>query len=249
MIKTRIVLTSLLVTVTMAFVTTAVAQEVRKTMRDYVTEPCRPYSPDDPCQRSKWYRLQTGHFGFAYNCDGEECKRNSPYLYWTAPTNRPLPPYHRWLREARCDLREALGRVADGNCASCETACGHCGGSGCAVCQNPQDTVAPAVAEAQHIRIAEYSNQGASPNTGRVSLAELFASRESEARPVPAAVDNRKSDSIRTASTIEDLRSRYPRASQIGQSERAPLPNVEQPSKTPARSVNPIAPSRQRLFR
>lgn len=253
MSTTRIVVSSLLVAVTTLFVTSAVAQEVRLTVRDYVTQPCRPYSPDDPCQRSKWFRLQTGHFGYAYNCDGEECKRNSPYIYWTAPTNHPIPPRHRWLKEARCDLREALGRIADGSCAQCETGCNHCGGSGCSLCQQTRSAEVPAADDDQSVRVAGQSEQQSPSDAGRVSLAELFGTRGSTNRT--AADPHNRANSIRTASasTTDDLRQRYPRASQIGRSESAARPAAETVTESAAepavKRVNPIAPSRQRLFR
>ena len=245
----RTVVSSLLVAATTLFVTAAVAQEVRLTVRDYVTQPCRPYSPDDPCQRSKWFRLQTGHFGYAYNCDSEECKRNSPYICWTAPTNHPLPPIHRWVKEARCDLREALGRIADGSCAHCESECSRCGGSGCAVCQQTPSQSAPNETVEPSLRVAQQAPPQAIDRAAPISLVERFTSRESKSRVATADEVTAESNPVRTASaaTIEEWQGRYRnlRASQSAPISRA----VESDHEAQATRTNPIAPSRQRLFR
>ena len=72
------------------------------------------YSPSDPEFRSKLFRLQTGHAGLFYNCDGEESKRNSPYICWNSQHSAD------WrngaceaCRRDRADVRQ---RVVDGSC-------------------------------------------------------------------------------------------------------------------------------------
>ena len=72
------------------------------------------YSPSDPQFRSKLFRLQTGHAGLFYNCDGEESKRNSPYICWNSQHSAD------WrngaceaCRRDRADVRQ---RVVDGSC-------------------------------------------------------------------------------------------------------------------------------------
>ena len=74
------------------------------------------YSPSDPEFRSKLFRLQTGHAGLFYNCDGEESKRNSPYICWNSQHSAD------WrngaceaCRRDRADVRQ---RLVDGSCCS-----------------------------------------------------------------------------------------------------------------------------------
>jgi hypothetical protein len=72
------------------------------------------YSPDDPFAKGWVYRLQTGQAGKYFNCDGEEAKRYSPYIYWQTVCNHTYPvPYCRVLLR---DIHEVKERVRAGAC-------------------------------------------------------------------------------------------------------------------------------------
>jgi hypothetical protein len=72
------------------------------------------YSPDDPFTKGLVYRLQTGQAGKYFNCDCEEEKRYSPYIYWQTVCNHTHPvPYCRVLLR---DLHEVKERVRAGAC-------------------------------------------------------------------------------------------------------------------------------------
>lgn len=90
------------------------------------------YAPGDPQTRSRLFNFQTGHRGAFYNCDGEEDKRNSPYIFWEygpadAKLHNPLLDIINW----RDDKREIAQRICDGAGACCN------GGS----CQSGHPTV------------------------------------------------------------------------------------------------------------
>jgi len=70
-------------------------------------EPAFQYSPTDPWTRSKAIQVQTKHYGFFYNCDGEECKRNSPFIKWKGHCETDLPKQ----------------RISDGGCGCGEPGC------------------------------------------------------------------------------------------------------------------------------
>ena len=95
-------------------------REVRQVRADYPGPIA--YSPADPDFRSKRYQMQTGHYGFFYNCDGEECKRNSPYIYWGAQQNADC--FNGWRTALRRDRRDVIQRILDGSCA--EEDCEQC---------------------------------------------------------------------------------------------------------------------------
>lgn len=87
------------------------------------------YAPDDPSTRSRLFKLQTGQAGAFYNCDGEEDKRNSPYICWkTGHGDR----FHRTLWDVlnwKKDKVEIAQRICDGAGACCS------GGGSCTSCQ------------------------------------------------------------------------------------------------------------------
>lgn len=95
-------------------------REVRQVRADYPGPIA--YSPSDPDFRSKRYRMQTGHYGLFYNCDGEECKRNSPYIYWGAQQNADC--FNGWRTALRRDRHDVIQRILDGSCA--EDDCEQC---------------------------------------------------------------------------------------------------------------------------
>jgi hypothetical protein len=96
--------------------------EVRQVRTDYGLNNQIQYAPDDPTTRSRLFTLQTGHAGAYYNCDGEECKRNSPYICWkTAHSDR----LHRtfWdVTQWKRDWQRIAQRICDGGCCGSKTA-------------------------------------------------------------------------------------------------------------------------------
>ena len=81
--------------------------------RDYVVDAPVQYKVTDPWDRGRVFRNHIGHGGFFYNCDNEECKRNSPYLCFKSE--------HRGPRESclatwRRQLAEVKWRLNAGGC-------------------------------------------------------------------------------------------------------------------------------------
>ncbi len=81
------------------------------------------YSPSDPWTRSKAIRVQTKHYGFFYNCDGEECKRNSPYIKWQPHCETDLPEKQGCLDLFKREIGQIKQRISDGSCACGQTGC------------------------------------------------------------------------------------------------------------------------------
>lgn len=111
------------------------AQEFKKFLRDYRDERIYNYTPTDPNFRGKVFRVHTKHYGAFYNCDGEENKRNSPYICWKPHHERVFPPRLGFKENLRRDIAEITQRINDGGCGTCAQGCD------CAECQQ----VAPAV--------------------------------------------------------------------------------------------------------
>jgi hypothetical protein len=114
----------ILVLATCASATNAFGQLIAGQVRaDYRQPTC--YGPSDPNFRSRLFLEQTGHSGRYYNCDGEEDKRFSPYIYWTSVDN--TEHVRTWWNVLKCDIREVRQRVQWGNCSGCESCqCSHC---------------------------------------------------------------------------------------------------------------------------
>ncbi len=85
------------------------------------------YAPNDPETRGHLYRQQVGYAGHFYNCDGEESKRCSPYIYWTTVCNQEQ--IRSWSNVLKCDVNEVRQRVRWGSCR---------GGSDCESCEQLQ---------------------------------------------------------------------------------------------------------------
>lgn len=86
-------------------------------------EPAFQYSPTDPWTRSKAIQVQTKHYGFFYNCDGEECKRNSPFIKWKGHCETDLPQKTCCLDRVKRELDEIKQRISDGGCGCGEPGC------------------------------------------------------------------------------------------------------------------------------
>ena len=124
------------------------AQLVR-VLKDRRFEPPYQYGPNDPWIRTKATNIQTKHYGLFYNCDSEECKRNSPFIKWQTHQAKDLPPKQNALVRVRCGLDEVRQRIFDGagdcldaSCQPCQSDnCSNCDAcESCSQCQTCQQT-------------------------------------------------------------------------------------------------------------
>lgn len=105
------------------FLHSAEAQEFRKMLRDYHHDRPLTYAPNDPTYRGKVFNLHMGHAGLFHNCDGEEDKRNSPYICWKTHTELDLPPRRGLWRGLKMDIAKVQQRILDGAGACCAADC------------------------------------------------------------------------------------------------------------------------------
>lgn len=91
------------------------AQLLKQVREDFGNNVLR-YAPDDPSFRSRLFNLQTGHSGAFYNCDGEEDKRNSPYICWKNTSGDRVYCEARELLNWKRDKAEIAQRICDGGC-------------------------------------------------------------------------------------------------------------------------------------
>ncbi len=90
--------------------------------RDYKIDAPIQYQAEDPWFRGFIYRNHINHAGRFYNCDGEECKRHSPYIYYTRANCDCHPSTMDVIRQ---QIKEVKWRIDAGACR--ET----CGFPGC----------------------------------------------------------------------------------------------------------------------
>ena len=83
--------------------------------------PTEIYQPSDPWTRGKLYNIQTGNSGLFFNCDGEQAKRYSPYIYWQPIKEKALPTRKGIWRSIKQDIAEVKQRVSDSSC--CDLGC------------------------------------------------------------------------------------------------------------------------------
>lgn len=118
--KLRMALVALLLVVGLNQVAEAQLTQIRRDYRQPMT-----YSPADPFSKGLVYRLQTGQAGKYFNCDGEEEKRYSPYIYWTTVCNHTHPK--TYCSVLLRDLHEVKERVRAGSCRGGQyCTCGEC---------------------------------------------------------------------------------------------------------------------------
>jgi hypothetical protein len=82
--------------------------------KDYVRDAPVRYQPTDPWDRGVIFRNQTNHGGLFYNCDQEECKRDSPYICWKSATTGRQSNLDYWRRQAaKLKWRVNAGKCCD----------------------------------------------------------------------------------------------------------------------------------------
>ncbi len=60
---------------------------------DYVKNQPHTYTPNDPWHVGEVFRNHMGHGGLFYNCDHQEDKRFSPFIYWQTRQTICLKPW------------------------------------------------------------------------------------------------------------------------------------------------------------
>lgn len=76
---------------------------------DYVCNAPRQFCPDDPWTTGLVFRTQIGYAGCYFNCDCEEQKRYSPYIYWQCQTPcMNSCPLLRNVRQQFCDVKQRI---------------------------------------------------------------------------------------------------------------------------------------------
>ena len=145
LIQLRLILISIVATVSaLGFLCSlANGQELRKAIRDYRDERIFNYQPNDPQYRGKAFNVHTKHYGHFYNCDNQEDKRNSPYIYWRPHYENDFPPRIGFCENLRRDIIEIKQRISDG-ASGCRGSCA------CQQCQSvshqvPHHQVSPCV--------------------------------------------------------------------------------------------------------
>ena len=118
--------------------------EVNQVKIDYRDGRPFQYQPSDPWTRSKTFKTHIGHGGKFYNCDGEEDKRNSPYICWKTHHEYDLPPKQKFWPSLQCEIAEIRQRIRDGAGACCQDQ----GTCDCQTCQSGD--VAPSSYEMQN---------------------------------------------------------------------------------------------------
>ena len=96
---------------------------VFKALKTRRFEPPYQYSPTDPWTRSDAIQVQTKHYGYFYNCDDEECKRNSPYIKWKVHSETDLQKKPCCLDFVKRELDEIRQRISNGGCGCSESGC------------------------------------------------------------------------------------------------------------------------------
>ena len=104
--------TKLLLTIpAIAAITNSVSSQTYR--RDYKIDAPIQYQASDPWDRGFNFRNHINHAGFFYNCDGEECKRNSPYLYYLQATEDCRFNARQYIRR---QIDEVKWRLQAGGC-------------------------------------------------------------------------------------------------------------------------------------
>ena len=130
--------------------------------------------PNSPVVENRLFGLQTGHYGFHYNCDHEEDKRNHPAICWRRADADQLPKRMGCFKRVRHEVAQVSRRILDGMCdAGC--CCNNCRQQAKSTCACPNCLAGPTVDESlEHSLVAEavpttVAPTNLAPATGRRS--------------------------------------------------------------------------------
>jgi hypothetical protein len=103
-----------------------------------------------------------------YNCDGEEDKRNSPYICWKTHYEKDLPPRRGLWRGLKIDISQVRQRIRDGAGDCCPSGCN------CLRCAKKHKIQASRCKNCQNGELANFSPSFASSEqtTGEAELQE-----------------------------------------------------------------------------
>ncbi len=78
--------------------------------KDYVKNQPHYYTPQDPWVVGFVFRQQAGWGGFFYNCDRQEDKRYSPYIYWSMQPQKckPKHPILGCIKQQVCEVKQRI---------------------------------------------------------------------------------------------------------------------------------------------
>ncbi len=94
----------------------AAAQNV---IKDYSCNAPRQFAPETPWEVGKVLKIHIGHGGRFYNCDCQENKRHSPYIYWQCQSPMCTKQRHPVLCDIKQQWHEVKQRVRWGK--GCDT--------------------------------------------------------------------------------------------------------------------------------
>ena len=127
------------------------------------------YQPNSPVVENRLFGLQTGHYGFFYNCDREEDKRNHPAICWRRADADQLPKRIGCLERVRHEVAQVSRRILDGMCdAGC--GCSNCRRQAKSTCACPNCSAESTVDESLELAlVAEAVPTNLIPATDRRS--------------------------------------------------------------------------------
>lgn len=79
-------------------------------VKDYVVNSPRQFAPMDPWTTGRVFRTHMGHGGLFYNCDGQEDKRWSPYIFWESQSNCDNDT-NAWYGDWKQQINEVKQRI------------------------------------------------------------------------------------------------------------------------------------------
>lgn len=181
-----------------ALTPTTASGQLAQAVDDYKHDRPLQYAPSDPWTRSRLFNQHIKHAGWFYNCDGEQCKRNSPYIFWKTHQENDLPARTPWWQRVNQTVAEVKQRIADGGCAdgSCDPAqttgcleCTDCSSSAGCSCtarslqedySDHQDSTydsCPTCSSASHDHDERLSQRPPTPNGGPISAVQTTAAQ------------------------------------------------------------------------
>jgi len=186
--------------------------QLSQTLSDFKYDRPFQYAPGDPWTRSKLFNRQTKHYGFGYNCDGEECKRNSPYICWKTHTEKDLPSRTGWWQRLNQTAAEVKQRIAEGSCIACAEAdpCQRCQQRKCGGCCDCQGStrVILATNDSNGIAAEALINQKSPVEIVDAYATETWQPNRNKKSLIPESKSNRRASTpVRTAG-LESLDTR-----------------------------------------